>query len=139
MLTVPIARSRALSSSFGIQVVDPLAPGAPMLEWISDSSDDTPEFDVTAGSGTFAEDDVITLYVDDVAQTPHVVTAGEEGEATLSLALGALADGIYNIRAKHIRDGHVSAFSNLEIVTISLVVPGSTDFSIDGNPFIGAI
>jgi hypothetical protein len=102
-------------------------PGTIDLDAVSDSGQsstdnvtniNTPIFNLTIPPGDFLEGDIITAYVGGVAQTPHVVTAGEAGSQILALSLPSLADGTHNISFTYERDSEVSGQSNVVALTV---------------------
>lgn len=99
-------------------------PTAPILDWTSPPSDDTPEFNIDFDA-TVAVGDVVTLQYDDnsgfpsPAEASDTLDSGEVSTGNINMMLGALGAGDYFARANISRAGILtSAWSNTEPFTI---------------------
>jgi hypothetical protein len=104
---------------------------APVLTWDGDTTDTTPDFSVTLDAPLVGDiiyldlysDSGLTLLVDSADNRPDGLTESDITNGTISLALGAQADGTYYAAVTHERNAY-SVVSNTETVTISTA--GST-------------
>lgn len=102
-------------------VIDPLplAPEPPVITLTSGATDLTPDFSIVFDSGPFAGD-VLRLYDATLGLlVAHTITAGEESGDPISLGLSPLSAGSYVFYATHGRDGHYSAASNSQSITLT--------------------
>ena len=130
------------------QVLDAPVLVAPVLTWITASTDTTPDF--TADLTNPLVGDVITLqwasdsgFTTIVGTSPNTVDATEQGALQVSFTTGTLTNGTYYFRSWHSRGGFDSAFSNVVTVTIAApfqyldlftgVNAGTTGFWVDSK------
>lgn len=116
-----------VSDTFSITTLaDPAAVAdAPTLDWTSDGTDSTPDFDVTlpTGFGNYrdaAVNDVLRIeYSPGNTYLTRTLISGDLLGSAISLSASALADGTYAFRARLERSGvGNSAWSADETVTL---------------------
>jgi hypothetical protein len=120
---------------------DPSAPRAPILAWTSGAFDTTPEFNIDFDE-TVVVTDVVTVQYDDnlqfssPAETTNALDASEILAQQINMAIGALGAGTYYVRAKIAHGVHVSNWSNVETIIIS-VPTASYSYRGSGTSTIG--
>lgn len=98
---------------------------APILTWITPSSDNTPDFNIDFSAISVVAGNVITLQIDTdplfsaPTTTTHTLTAPEILAGTFTMSSGALADGTYYARAKITG----TSWSNTVTITILAALP----------------
>lgn len=117
---------------------------APVLTWVSDVDDSTPEF--SAALTLPEEDDIVQLQIATdvnfssiVFDEENTLDAGEVADEEALFTGDALADGQHWARARHKRGAAVSAWSNVETKTIAAEVLMSKGVSVIGNGVAGAV
>jgi len=101
---------------------------APVLDLLTDGTDNTPDFTLT---GDLLEGDTVRFQYSTSAvftgasETTNTIDAAEDAANALNFATGSLANNTWYFRARIERPGvpepGVSAWSNIETVTISVV------------------
>ena len=96
----------------------------PTLDWDDETNDNTPDFTIDFGPDAIVGDVIRLQYSStsdfaSVTQATDTLDSAALAAGLLSLALSALADGTYYMRARLERGGIYSRWSNTETVTIS--------------------
>jgi hypothetical protein len=97
---------------------------APVLDWVTGGSDNTPDFDVDWNLD-FVAGDIITVQYEvspgftSPTTVPYTLLSGDITAGDATLGLSALANGTYDVRVKITRDGIDTPWSNTETITIA--------------------
>lgn len=114
-----------------------LSPFAPVLTWVGDEADRTPDFDVDIPSGNgaphdAAADDVLRIQYSSNggsswnAYLTHTFTSGDiAGDPITVSGVTPIVNGSYLFRARIERGLFLSAWSDSEAVTVDAAVSGT--------------
>ena len=115
---------------------------APVLNWVTDGSDNTPDFDVDWNLD-FVAGDIVTIQYEvspgftSPTTVPYTLLSGDITAGDATLGLSSLANDTYDVRVKITRDGIDTPWSNTETITIASGVY-STPVTAGTVPVTGA-